>query len=194
MKKSTKLDELKPDYLLLLNNTIPHIKNIHELNDIFEFNFSDNYQNMPYGLISSYYHANKSKFLEKKIGQNIDLDNHLFLAMCSDMLRTAKKTNILEEIYKITSDLFTLPISYQKKIVFIKMIPLEKQKLSLLDFFFNKLKYSAEEIVKNMSEEMEKIDASTKNTYKLIQMFIQDPNKNVRKKHLIKKIIEKLID
>ncbi|MFN9908310.1 MAG: hypothetical protein ACK56F_19640, partial [bacterium] len=82
----------------------------------------------------------------------------------------------------------------QKKIVFIKMIPLEKQKLSLLDFFFNKLKYSAEEIVKNMSEEMEKIDASTKNTYKLIQMFIQDPNKNVRKKHLIKKIIEKLID
>ena len=109
------------------------------------------------------------------------------------MLRTANKTEILEEIYKITSDLLTLPVSYQKKIVFIQKMPLEKQKLKLIDFFFVKLKYSAEEIIKNLSEELQPIDKDSCGTYRLAQMFIKDPNKNVRKKNIIKKIIEKLL-
>jgi hypothetical protein len=193
MKKYSSIDELKQDYLDLLQHTIPNIKNIHELNDIFEFNFSDDSDNMPFGLISSFYQTNKDNFLCKKFGENKDLDCHIFLSLCCDMLRTANKTEILEEIYKITSELLTLPISYQKKIVFIQKIPLEKQKLKLIDFFFVKLKYSAEEIIKNLSEELQAIDKNSCVTYKLAQMFIKDPNKNIRKKHLIKKIIEKLL-
>lgn len=193
MKKISAIDELKQDYLNLLQKAIPNIKNIHELNDIFEFKFSESCDNLPFGLISSYYKIDNQKFLNRKFGENEDLDNHMFLLIACDMLRTANKNDLLNKIYKVSSDLLTLPISYQKKVVFIQTIPLEKEEANLIDFFFVKLKYSAKEIVKGLSEEVEKINKGICNTYNLIKMFTNDPNKNIRKKFLIKKIIEKLL-
>ncbi len=185
--------ELCQDYLKLIEPYIPSIKNIHEWEDIQNFDATGHRTNSNTGLISSYYLLEQKKFFKRKFGINNDLDNHIMYFVCVDMIKSVNMSDIFKDVDKIVCNLLCASESQQNAALKLRSLCLDIQQKNILYFFFKRLKTVAFEILMEVGSNIKKLEPDSHKSYELVKTIATGKEKTIRKKHIIKTIIQKLM-
>ena len=185
-----KFDDMRPEYLALLNKKLPYVNNRKDFDGIVwaTLSLSDAVSVKPCGKLDKAFFDNRkdlSDFYKNEFGNDVEMDWHLRHHITLEIMRAVGFQKIEEEYIELLRDLFIYPDKDQEEVIkngFEKV--LSKRERRVLSFFVR-----ANRVVWRMVSVVAHV-AKKKPQYGLLVMFLVRTTENVQQMKEINKIFK----